>query len=373
MNSVLRFLSIPFCISWFVIIPDLSANEGIAYIENVSVTDTILSWEVHYERTDEWSADTISNVMGSSAACFNFNNSALTSPSIVIEPGCPLENSDYTVSIQIVGTKCVVDINFNPDSLSGIFPLNSKIKLFAINMQIIDPLQTAQLSWDVLNSGFFDNTDETINTTFTGSSNIPLPVELIFFTASVVKNDIVLEWKTETEVNNYGFEIQRSQINPKSAIRNPQFVKIGFVEGAGNSNSPKDYKFTDKEPTGGNSFKYRLKQIDNDGNFTYSKEVSVEIFPSAYELFQNYPNPFNPTTTIKFTLQKAGLVTLKVYDILGQEVSTLIKDFLPAGKHKFNFDASGFASGVYIYRLEATADGGQAGDYISTKKMTHLK
>ncbi len=371
MNSSLRLILISFCISWFAISHDLLANEGIAYIENVSVTDTILSWEVHYERTGEWNADTISNVMGSSAASFNFNNSALTSPSITVEAGCPLGNSDYIVSIQIVGTKCVADINFNPDSLSGIFPLNNKIKLFTIKMAIIDPLKTAQLSWDVLNSGFFDHTDETINTTFTGSSNIPLPVELISFTASVVKNDIVLKWKTETEVNNYGFEVERQVGSEQSEAG--KWKQIGFIQGAGNSNSPKDYKFTDKDPTGGDNFRYRLKQIDNDGNFTYSREVSVELFPSAYELFQNYPNPFNPTTTLKFTLQKPGQVTLKVYDVLGQEVSTIVKDFLAAGKHKFKFDASGFASGVYIYRLEALADDGKAVAYINTKKMLYIR
>lgn len=78
-----------------------------------------------------------------------------------------------------------------------------------------------------------------------------------------------------------------------------------------------------------------------------------EAQPNTFVLFQNYPNPFNPTTTIEFNLPNSAFVTLKVYNLLGEQVATLVAEQREAGVHKLNWDASGLASGVYLYRLEA--------------------
>ena len=119
-----------------------------------------------------------------------------------------------------------------------------------------------------------------------------LPVELTSFTACVIGNAVKLSWETETEVNNYGFEVERSK---KFDARSETWEKIGFVNGNGNSNSPKSYFYEDKNVTAG-KYSYRLKQIDNDGQFEYSKTIEVNItLPAKFELSQNYPNPFNPT------------------------------------------------------------------------------
>ncbi len=132
-----------------------------------------------------------------------------------------------------------------------------------------------------------------------GASDNPLPVELSSFAAKVLNSGVVeLIWRTETEVNNYGFDIERAKVNPNSEIRNQQFSKIGFVQGNGNSNSPKDYFFIDENVNDG-KFSYRLKQIDTDGNFEYSKTIEIDLGSTEeFELNQNYPNPFNPVTTI---------------------------------------------------------------------------
>ncbi len=118
----------------------------------------------------------------------------------------------------------------------------------------------------------------TIQGTYTGIGTLcngPLPVELTLFTATMVKNEINLFWKTETEVNNYGFNVERR-------INEGEWNNIGFVEGHGNSNSPKEYSYSDKDLfAGGSKFQYRLKQVDTDGSFEYSDVVEVEVVPTS--------------------------------------------------------------------------------------------
>jgi alpha-tubulin suppressor-like RCC1 family protein len=179
----------------------------------------------------------------------------------------------------------------------------------------------------------------------------PLPVELTTFAAQLNSQGVQLNWSTATEVNNYGFEVERKSLSGKNSV---QWEKIGFVKGNGNSNSPRAYQFIDKNPLGGKT-KYRLKQIDIDGSYSYLEEVEVNVeLPKVFALEQNYPNPFNPTTTITFTLAEDGLTTFKIYDVLGREIKTLVNEVLKAGEiHRINFDGSGLSSGVYFYRLES--------------------
>ena len=200
-------------------------------------------------------------------------------------------------------------------------------------------------------------------------SNEPLPVELTSFTADINSNNVNLNWKTATEVNNNGFEIQRAAVRgQRSEVIS--WEKIGFVEGHGNSNSPEEYSFSDKNLTGGTKFIYRLKQIDDDGQYEYSKELEVEVVPKQFALYQNYPNPFNPTTNIKFDLPEASKVELNVYNILGEKVATLLNKTLEAGYQQVQFNGRDLASGTYIYRIEALGSGQS---FLQTKKMLLLK
>ncbi|HRN27083.1 MAG TPA: T9SS type A sorting domain-containing protein [Ignavibacteriaceae bacterium] len=190
-----------------------------------------------------------------------------------------------------------------------------------------------------------------------------LPVELSSFSASLLTNGVKLNWRTETEVNNFGFDIERASLSA-SPLR--VWENIGFINGSGNSNSPKDYAFVDKNVNDG-KYLYRLRQIDNDGQFAYSKLVEVLFTRSLdYTLNQNYPNPFNPNTTINFTLPQAGIVKLIIFNLLGQEVKTLVNESKEAGAHTINFDAGNLNSGIYIYKLEA-------GSFTQTRKMTLVK
>ena len=198
----------------------------------------------------------------------------------------------------------------------------------------------------------------------TSWSEAPLPVELSAFSASVIGKTVKLNWITATEVNNYGFDVERMSNGKGQTSDN--WNKIGFVNGNGNSNSPKSYSYEDKNLSAG-KYSYRLKQIDNDGQFEYSKTIEVDFgVPTKFELSQNYPNPFNPSTTIKFSLPEAANVKLTIFNILGQEVKTLVNEFKEVGVHTINFNSDGIDSGVYIYRIEA-------GSFTQTRKMTLIK
>lgn len=186
-----------------------------------------------------------------------------------------------------------------------------------------------------------------------------VPVELSAFTAIAKDGDVVLNWLTATETNNRGFEIERKALNG-------EYQKAGYIAGSGTSTEQRSYTFVDKEPGSGNLI-YRLKQIDFSGSFSYSKEVEVNVTsPLKYALEQNYPNPFNPHTIIKYSIPDDGLVKLKVYNLLGQEVTSLVNCVQKAGRYEAVFDATSIASGVYYYRIETTK-------FSSVKKMMVLK
>ncbi|MBE0572721.1 MAG: T9SS type A sorting domain-containing protein [Ignavibacteriaceae bacterium] len=191
-----------------------------------------------------------------------------------------------------------------------------------------------------------------------------LPVELFSFSSKYLRDEIRLNWVTKTEVNNYGFNVERR-------INESEWNTLGFVEGHGNSNSPKEYSYSDKDLfAGGSNFQYRLKQVDTDGQFEYSDVVEVEVVPAQFELSQNYPNPFNPTTTIRFSLPQTSQIKINLYNVIGELVATLADGMFESGNHKIEFNASsasgGLPSGTYIYRI--TSD-----SFVQTKKMLLLK
>ncbi len=195
-----------------------------------------------------------------------------------------------------------------------------------------------------------------------------LPIQLASFSASVVGSAVRLDWVTISEVNNFGFYVERSS-NSSSFERLPN----SFVAGNGTTNDPQTYSFTDRNPLASNAF-YRLQQIDLDGTVHYTEPVSVSgvtsvgdaEIPVAYVLKQNYPNPFNPSTKIEFSIPNGSFVSLKVFDMLGQEVATLVSEELRQGTYAKTFVGDGLSSGVYLYKLSA-------GSFSETKKFVLSK
>ncbi|MBP9580805.1 MAG: T9SS type A sorting domain-containing protein [Ignavibacteriaceae bacterium] len=189
----------------------------------------------------------------------------------------------------------------------------------------------------------------------------PLPVELTSFSAKATAGKVNLNWTTATEINNSGFEVERS-------FDGSTFFTVGFVRGNGTTTEPKAYSFSDElDVNGTETIYYRLKQVDYNGAFEYSDVVSVVFdLPTDFALGQNYPNPFNPTSKIKYSVPQSGLVSIVVYDLTGQEVATIINEVKEPGNYEINFNAGGLSSGVYFYRM--TAD-----NFTQVKKMSILK
>jgi len=197
-----------------------------------------------------------------------------------------------------------------------------------------------------------------------------IPVELVSFTSSIVNNTVGLNWITATELNNSGFEIQRNlsptHSSKEDALGNSDWQKIGFVNGNGTSTEVHSYSFVDQNPIIGASF-YRLKQIDFDGTSEYSNIVEVVYGTVAdYSLEQNYPNPFNPTTKINYSIKEKSNVELKIFDLLGSEIASLVNEEKAPGIYEVFFDASNLSSGVYLYTIKA-------GSFVQTRKMLLMK
>lgn len=194
-------------------------------------------------------------------------------------------------------------------------------------------------------------------------------IELSTFSFSLINaRDVLLKWRTESEIDNSGFAIERALITSDSL--NLTWQRISFIESI-NSNTPVEYSYTDRKLSSGR-YKYRLKQIDFTGLFEYYLLNSmVEIaLPAQYNLSQNYPNPFNPSTKIDFDLPVESKVSLNVYDASGREVMKLADKTFAAGYYTIEFSGAKLSSGVYFYSLDASAGSNQ---FHTVKKMIMVK
>ena len=273
-------------------------------------------------------------------------------------------NWDITTSVVMAGTRSVT---FRwPQALDNniVFSSSIQAQLYYNNAGSLQPVGspvnvsgTTLRSMTVTLSHFSQYT--------VGSSDSPLPVTLSSFTSNVNGRNVKLYWSTAKETNNSGFEIQRTDIN------NSDYKTLGFVNGKGNSNITANYTFDDSRLSTG-KYKYRLKQIDYNGNYEYFElGGSVEIgLPGRFSLSQNYPNPFNPTTKIDFLIPADSRVSVSVFDASGREIRTLVSENRKAGYYTLTFDASGLSSGMYFCRMTAQSDNSS---FAATSKMILVK
>ncbi len=341
---------------------------------------------VNYVVKLQLNTDTGIDDMGGATIIFNFNNSDL---SIAMDDATTVSPSAYTFHnfsggnystatiTRPLSNQLWLNIELNSDNNGTVVAQAPNwTDLVTITFSTLNASGSSGLTWQT-SSTFWsifdgDNSTKWVTGTFTDENTTPLPVELTTFSVTNKKGSAVdLKWETATEVNNYGFEVERSVIKKSDKLNSIEsadrsWEKIGFIEGHGNSNSPKKYSFVDKNLVGGSHFVYRLKQVDVDGSFEYSEAIEIEVLPVKYQLDQNYPNPFNPTTTIKFSLPQAGKVRLDVYNLLGELITTLVNKNFEAGFQSVQFNASNLASGIYIYRLSSNS-------FSQVRKMMLLK
>ncbi len=244
----------------------------------------------------------------------------------------------------------------DPTILQLIGEVSSNIVLFIDSTVILDSTYSYAVT-------AYNNYGSSSRSNFATITISATPVELTSFRVNVNDGSVYLDWQTATETNNKGFEIQRNSGNG--------YEVIAFINGNGTTTELHNYSFVDK-PSSSGKYTYRLRQVDFNGSSEYSNEIELQLdLPKIYSLEQNYPNPFNPTTQIKFSLAEDSKVTLKVFDILGREVATILKGNLTAGGHTVTFKASKLPSGVYIYKLEASGVDGS--NFTSVKKMVLMK
>ncbi len=384
-NNILKYLLVASLLSSSLFATTLN---GRFLVVTNNGTDYVVKLQIN--------TDTGIDDLGGATIIFNYNAADLSIP---MGTGIQVDNSAYTfhnftasispfyVAANITSPlsgQLWVNIELGIDNFGTVVDAAPAwMDMVTINFSTINPAGTANLEWQT-SSTFFsvfdgDNATKWDIGTFTNENSSPLPVELSSFNVNAVEGvKAQLQWETATEVNNYGFEIERSVVVDNAvkdasaplSMPDKQWEKVAFVEGHGNSNSPKLYSFTDKNLIGGSKFVYRLKQIDIDGTFEYSDEVEIEILPTNYELMQNYPNPFNPTTKIRFSLPEDAKIGINVYNILGEKVASVLNEELKAGFHEVDFNSSSagysLATGVYIYTIETK-------NFSQVKKMILMK
>jgi len=200
-------------------------------------------------------------------------------------------------------------------------------------------------------------------------AEVGLPIQLASFGCRATgANEVTLEWSTLSEINNYGFVVQRRG----EATTDFADLPSGFIPGHGTTNAPKHYTYVDRTASGKSQY-YRLKQLDLDGTAHFSEPVQVTQLPSVtadvprvFALAQNYPNPFNPETSIRFELPHRTSVRLLIFNTLGQLVSTLVDETRDAGRYEVRWNAQAVASGVYLCKMEA-------GGFVDMRKLVVVR
>ena len=195
---------------------------------------------------------------------------------------------------------------------------------------------------------------------FIGDS-APLPVELTSFEATLDSEEVVLSWTTASETNNAGFDVQMQSDGPDSA-----WEHVAFIEGGGTTHMPRFYQHRVDHLSHG-VHRFRLKQIDVDGDVAFSPVVEVTVgVPVRFALHGAYPNPSGGITTIPFEVTQTGRVQMSLYDMLGRQVSVLINEERTAGRYQAQLDVSQLSTGVYVYRI-------RVGDFQAARTFTVMR
>ena len=382
------FLKLLFCLLFIVIIKTDFAQLFVLTVSNqtLNIPDSSVTFDLYINTTT--ASDTL--FLASSSFGWTFKNTAFTNPVFSIISGFSqhLKARDttfgelgelfYTLTTNTpAGNKLSSDIS-GPDPTS-LTQFNQRVARISnrTNYHCIGRFKLKGISnfsdsltlawWPAYNAvwGYYTyspwNTYVLSGTYIAITPNIRLPILLNQFSFNVIQNNIKLQWTTTEEINNSEFDVERK------LIKESEWKNVGSVKGCGTINHTQNYIFEDKNLNSG-TYNYRLKQIDYNGNFEYFDLKSNVVIgkPGSFNISQNYPNPSNPKTKINYEVAIDAKVSIKIYDIIGREVLTLVDQKQSAGYYSVIFDGTNMASGVYFYRFES-------GNYTDTKKLVLIK
>ncbi len=366
-----KFLLFIFFLLFFAFNTSAQSTSFSCLVENQTVSGDEFSFDIFIKNTG---TDEI--YLGESDLILNFDQNSFTSPALlrrtdlVAYDVIPVIKEENNLIINIGAPSPYDQYDLGPRCVE-ISKTGLGTKIVTIILKgIANSTGSANLQWQLAGDfrqiiSTFDNNlsqhEITEAATFVEPTAAPLPVELSAFNAYLQKDNVLLNWTTATEINNYGFDVERKEINDND------WLKLAFIKGSGNSNSVKQYSYRDNKISNGKYY-YRLKQIDSDGKYEFSKTIEVEAnnTPSNFELMQNYPNPFNPDTHIKFTVPEKTFINISIYNTLGEKVSEVVNDIYETGTYEKIFRANNLSSGTYLAVLKS-------GSRILTQKMTLLK
>ena len=349
---------VPLFIVGMVVVPSFGHSAPTAYstIQNASTLNGKYTFDVWGNSSDR--SVNLSEIQWA----FGLNSNALDTNSVVVTLVPKYAAFVITWHAYTNATKLVINLKL-PAGTPAIHltDLTPGEKVCSVTMNIKQFSATANLSWrqpgdlkdyplPCLNGGFVGYTWNI----FQSGDNIALPIQLASFKAvALAGGGVTLKWTTVGETNNYGFYVQRNGVD------------LTFIAGHGTTLDQHSYSFSDSPVPG--QFKYGLKQVDLDGTATLSETILMDVATIAkFALNQNYPNPFNPSTQIAFSISKEGPTSLRMYDVLGSEVATLVNENRKAGEYTERFDGSRLASGVYMYVLRSS-EGQLVGRMILSK------
>ena len=364
-----------------------------ARITNARVVGSDFKWDIEINRTDDWGTGGGNDILGNCDFYFYVNVNGFTSSNPVVSnihsslDGNP--NYSFATGRSAGGSQCYVALSYDQFGFGTNWypPLNSWQLLFTVTLTISNSSENSGLAWNESSTGFSraNNQPLTAVLSINGSADISLPVQLVNFSAINDNGLVKLSWVTESELDNLGFEILRSNSENDNYAVIASYADNEALEGSGNSSVQKSYAFVDNTLSEAGTYWYKLVDVDYAGRRTEHDPVSVSLsvediknisggLPTAYQIYQNYPNPFNPTTTLSFDIpqqMRSGTVNLSVYDITGRRVRTLYQEAAVGGTYQITWDGRNtngrlLASGIYYAVLKTT-------DFSKAIKMTLLK
>ena len=365
------FMMVLFTFSSTIFAETMDVNIG-----NPRVEDGVFKFEVQFKRTDNW-VNGFGQIggLGDSDFYFNYNSEGFSGiPSLTAINSNITDNaSDYSILVQINGGKLQVKIEYTPVSFAWNPTIDVFVDLCTVNFSVQDPNQNSGITWDQTNSGFNDGDGDIIVPNYNSSGDISLPVSLTGFTVEALKNKISLNWATQSEINNAGFEIYRSIAEDGEYEMIAGYQNNPMLEGQGNTNTEHEYNYTDNVVVAGQTYWYKLADIDFAGVKTFHQPISATLtvdgngisstspdMPKAFKLYPNFPNPFNPETVLRFDIPQISdgnsQTQIFIHNSLGQLVRKLYSGSLTAGTFEIKWDGkTGFGnvlpSGFYFATL----------------------